>query len=65
MIPSRSIEAPSKETPWDVPKARRCLKCKATFHSQWCGERVCSNCKRLSAWQNAAPSRSHTMAGHR
>lgn len=44
-------EMPDMRTDWDVPKDRRCLRCKAKFASQWSGERVCSRCKKSKAWK--------------
>ena len=35
----------------DVRKPRRCLRCEATFDSEWFGERICSNCKKSNAWR--------------
>lgn len=31
-------------------KTRNCLMCRSEFKSSWPGERVCSNCKQTSAW---------------
>ena len=42
---------------WDVPKNRRCLRCKALFTSQWSGERVCARCKKSNAWKRGELAR--------
>lgn len=42
-------------------KLRQCLRCRATFHSEWAGERICAPCKSTSAWRNGALSRVHPM----
>ncbi len=57
MTSSPATDAPSDQPVWDVPKVRKCLKCKAKFRSEWCGERICSRCKSSNAWQNVAPVR--------
>jgi ribosomal protein L40E len=44
-------EMPHTRPSWDVPKARPCLRCGASFHSEWSGERICSRCKATSAWK--------------
>lgn len=41
-------------------KDRQCLKCKATFQSEWSGERVCRRCKGTNAWRNGLPAGSHS-----
>jgi len=58
MTYSPATDAPSDQAPGDVPKVRQCLRCKATFRSEWSGERICSHCKNSNAWRNAAPLRS-------
>ncbi|MFK7866539.1 MAG: hypothetical protein AB8B77_03770 [Alphaproteobacteria bacterium] len=35
-------------------KARKCLMCRNEFSSSWPGERVCSNCKQTSAWNDSS-----------
>ena len=55
MTSSPPTNAPGDLSPRDVPKARRCLRCQATFHSEWAGERICSRCKRTAAWRNGVP----------
>jgi hypothetical protein len=47
------------------PKLRRCLRCQATFHSEWIGERICSRCKGTAAWRSGAPHRSFASGGRR
>jgi hypothetical protein len=47
----------------DNPKVRRCLRCKASFGSQWAGERICPRCKRSTAWQKGMPSRYRSSGG--
>lgn len=42
----------------DTPRMRRCLRCRATFPSEWSGERICRRCKGTSTWRNGAPIRS-------
>ena len=34
--------APINQAAMDAPKVRQCLRCRATFHSAWVGERVWS-----------------------
>lgn len=45
------------ELSWDVPKARRCLRCETSFDSAWSGERICPRCKRSEAWRRGEPLR--------
>jgi hypothetical protein len=35
-------------------KSRKCLMCQGDFKSAWPGERVCSNCKQTSAWNDSS-----------
>jgi hypothetical protein len=49
----------------DVAKVRQCLRCKATFPSEWSGERICSRCKSSNAWRNGAPPRSYAPGSRR
>lgn len=58
MTNSPATDAPSDQPSPDVPKARQCLRCKATFSSKWSGERICSRCKSSNAWRTGAPLRS-------
>ncbi len=44
-------------SPRDVPTVRTCLRCKAIFHSEGFGERICSRCKGTSVWKSALPAR--------
>lgn len=39
----------------DVPKSRQCLRCKATFESEWSGERICRRCKGSVSWRTGLP----------
>lgn len=39
----------------DIPKVRNCLRCEETFSSEWSGERICSRCKKSSAWKRGVP----------
>ncbi len=57
MTHSPATDAPRNQPPWDVPKARRCLRCQTKFHSEWSGERICSRCKKSNAWRHGAPLR--------
>ncbi len=50
-----AADAPGGQPSRDAPKLRRCLRCKATFPSEWSGERICSRCKKSNAWRNGAP----------
>jgi hypothetical protein len=52
MTNSPAMTTPRHESPWDVPKVRQCLRCRATFPSNWCGERICARCKSSNAWRN-------------
>lgn len=65
MTSSRRAEVPGSEAPWDVPKARECLRCKDSFESEWSGERICSRCKGTTAWRNGTPLRSNSPGGGR
>lgn len=45
----------------NAPKERKCLTCKAPFHSKSAGERVCRRCKSSSNWrEGAGPSPAHS-----
>jgi hypothetical protein len=37
-----------------TPKARRCLKCRSPFQSEWAGERVCVKCKKKTQWRSGS-----------
>jgi hypothetical protein len=65
MTNSPATDAPSDQSPWDVPKVRQCLRCQATFHSEWAGERICSHCKKTAGWRNGAPPRSFPVSSRR
>jgi len=60
-----ATDAPSDRPPWDFPKVRQCLRCQATFHSEWSGERICSRCKSSNAWRNGVPIGSRPSRGRR
>lgn len=49
----------------DVPKIRRCLRCKEEFPSQWSGERVCSRCKSTNAWRSGLPLKTSAAGNKR
>ena len=56
----------SKDQPReDAPKVRQCLRCQATFESEWAGERICSRCKGTAAWRQAAPPQSRHVRSNR
>ena len=65
MTNSLARDAPIDQLPWDVPKLRQCLRCQATFHSKWAGERICSRCKSTAAWRMGAPHRSGPSSNRR
>ena len=65
MTDSPAIDAPSDPQPRDVPKARQCLRCDATFPSQWSGERICPRCKGSNAWRSGASFSSHSSGKKR
>jgi hypothetical protein len=65
MTYSPAIGAPIDQPTRGAPKLRQCLKCRATFHSEWAGERVCSHCKSLNAWRNGVRLRSCPSIGRR
>lgn len=65
MTDSPATVAPSDLPPSDIPKARQCLRCKATFSSKWSGERICSRCKGSNAWRTGAPVRSGPYSNRR
>lgn len=56
LIPNRSR---------DVPKTRKCLRCKTEFQSQWSGERICKHCKTSSTWKSGLPMASRSHGGKR
>jgi uncharacterized paraquat-inducible protein A len=58
-------ETPSDQLTNDASKIRRCLRCRATFNSEWAGERVCSHCKSSTTWRNGTPLRSFASGGRR
>ena len=39
----------------DGPRARVCLRCGTSFHSEWSGERICRECKNTTSWRNGLP----------
>lgn len=58
MNESPVTDYPGDQPSQDIAKDRQCLRCKVTFPSKWCGERICSRCKSSSAWRNNSPFRS-------
>ena len=58
MTAAPKIDAASDQPTWDVPKVRRCLRCKDEFRSEWSGERVCPRCKNTNAWRSGEMLRS-------
>ena len=34
------------------PVVRQCLRCAASFESQWIGERICRRCKATQDWRS-------------
>ncbi len=48
-------DPPRQPPSWDVPKLRQCLRCEATCHSDWSGERICARCKGTAAWRSGVP----------
>jgi hypothetical protein len=65
MANSKAKRAPSDQSAEDAPKVRQCLRCRATFHSAWAGERVCVHCKGTTAWKMGVPARSHPASKRR
>ncbi len=57
--------APSDQPPRDVPKVRQCLRCQATFDSEWAGERICSRCKSTAAWRMGVPQQTRPVSRRR
>lgn len=49
-------ESPDNKRGKDASKIRQCLRCKASFQSEWSGERICPRCKGTSSWKNGVPS---------
>jgi hypothetical protein len=43
------------QAPVVPPKTRRCLRCRATFESDWAGNRVCKTCKNSGTWRSDKP----------
>ncbi len=60
-----ATDAPSDRPADDAPKLRKCLRCQATFHSEWAGERICSRCKSTTTWRNGTPLRSFPSSNRR
>ena len=65
MTYSPAPEEPGDQPTDDAPKLRQCLKCQATFHSEWAGERICSRCKSTAAWREGVPYGSFPSGGRR
>ena len=49
MSDSSKNKKPESDRKYEA-KTRKCLMCRSDFKSAWPGERVCSNCKQTSAW---------------
>jgi len=49
MSDSSKNKKPESDRKYEA-KTRKCLMCRTEFKSSWPGERVCSNCKQTSAW---------------
>ena len=60
-----ATDAPSDQLANDASKLRQCLRCQATFNSEWAGERVCSHCKSSTTWRNGTPLRSFDSSGRK
>jgi hypothetical protein len=43
-------------------KPRLCLKCQASFGSEWAGERICPRCKATDAWRSGFHAQIHPMS---
>jgi len=65
MTDPQGSEALSDQPTWDIAKARQCLRCEATFPSEWSGERICTRCKSSYAWRNSAPFRARLSGNGR
>lgn len=63
MIDERGVAPPTGATPAGASKRRSCLGCGIAFESAWAGERVCTRCKRSSAWRKGEPIRSYPSKG--
>jgi hypothetical protein len=50
-------EHPASE---DQRKERVCLKCQASFGSEWAGERICPRCKGTEAWRSGFQVQVHS-----
>jgi len=60
------VDADESPPPGDVPKRRRCLRCREPFASQWAGERICARCKGSSTWKSGVPLHARPSSiGHR
>jgi hypothetical protein len=60
-----AIEEPSAQQHRGEPQVRQCLRCRADFHSEWSGERICARCKGTSAWRSGLPVRSASSGNSR
>jgi len=61
---------PPTDTPTDQPtkdanRFRDCLRCGASFHSEWAGVRICPRCKRSKAWQSGESFKPSPSRGRR
>ncbi|MCR9220364.1 MAG: hypothetical protein NXI21_09070 [Alphaproteobacteria bacterium] len=53
MSDSSKNKKPESDRQYEA-KTRKCLMCRNEFKSTWPGERVCSNCKQTSAWNDSS-----------
>jgi hypothetical protein len=65
MMNSSATDARVDRWAWDIPKTRQCLRCQATFCSEWAGERICARCKSSATWRNGMPQRSYPASNRR
>ncbi len=65
MMKSSARDEAGDQSAWDIPKTRQCLRCQATFRSEWAGERVCASCKSSATWRNGMPIQSRSSPSRR
>ncbi len=53
MSDSEKNKKPRSDRQYEA-KTRKCLMCRNEFSSSWPGERICSNCKQTSAWNDSS-----------
>ena len=51
MNEARSTAPPRDKAAETVSRRRNCLRCDASFQSEWSGERICHRCKNTAAWR--------------